>query len=249
MSAGPQRLGGNEARARAMTPREACAAAAERRARDNKWCPSAAVAAGEVSVVDLVGDDEGTGEPIASTSQAQPPRSQPARRRRCPCGQCGGFAECEGVQKENSSGGGAAGGTKVAGRKRVVLSNAPHASSRTDAARPGASAGVPAAAVAASARQQRSAAQSTAGHDRQPAGTAEGQPSVAEGLLTGARVGMRAGVLDLREDSPSPVPQHRSASEAAGVLRHDSQRAARFDAVPLGGSSGTAARADVIDLC
>lgn len=58
MSQGPQRLGGSSSTAKTMTPREAAAAAAERRARDNLWCPSAAIAAGEATVIDLVGDSE-----------------------------------------------------------------------------------------------------------------------------------------------------------------------------------------------
>lgn len=40
MSSGPQKLGGNLALARHLTPAQAAAAAAERRARDNIWCPS-----------------------------------------------------------------------------------------------------------------------------------------------------------------------------------------------------------------
>jgi len=40
MTAGPQRLGGSSAAARGLTPQQAAAEAAERRAKDNLWCPS-----------------------------------------------------------------------------------------------------------------------------------------------------------------------------------------------------------------
>lgn len=64
MSQGPQRLGGARGvvSLRHLTPREAAAQAAERRARDDLRCPSAAIAAGEKLVIDLldeVSDDEG----------------------------------------------------------------------------------------------------------------------------------------------------------------------------------------------
>jgi hypothetical protein len=53
---GPRKLGGNQITKSSMSARDAAAAAAERRARDSVWCPTAAIAAGEV--VDLVSEDE-----------------------------------------------------------------------------------------------------------------------------------------------------------------------------------------------
>ena len=71
LMSGPQRLGG--ATVKGMTPQQAAAAAAERRARDAKWCPTAAIAAGEV--VDLLSDVEEPDEAQPSTSSAQEQRA------------------------------------------------------------------------------------------------------------------------------------------------------------------------------
>lgn len=75
MSQGPQRLGGSSCTAKTMTPREAAAAAAERRARDNLWCPSAAIAAGEKTVIDLVGDSEDEADPAEDIIPSDPLRA------------------------------------------------------------------------------------------------------------------------------------------------------------------------------
>jgi hypothetical protein len=70
MPSGPRRLGGDAARTATMTPREAAAAAAERRARDNRWCPTAAVATGD-AVIDLVSDDEDADVNVTPSQQGQ----------------------------------------------------------------------------------------------------------------------------------------------------------------------------------
>jgi hypothetical protein len=81
MLAGPRRLGGNSEIAVALPPREAAAAAADRRGRDNKWCPTADVATGE-AVIDLVSDDEDadvevTLTPSQHAQQEQAQQEQP----------------------------------------------------------------------------------------------------------------------------------------------------------------------------
>jgi hypothetical protein len=59
MSQGPQRLGGSlgSASLRRLSPQEAAARAAERRKKDDAQCPTAAIAAGETIVIDLLGED------------------------------------------------------------------------------------------------------------------------------------------------------------------------------------------------
>jgi hypothetical protein len=71
MSQGPQRLGGFGGRH--LCPREAAVRAAERRRRDDRECPSAAIAAGEKIVIDLVddgSDDEGDARGIHPATMA-----------------------------------------------------------------------------------------------------------------------------------------------------------------------------------
>ncbi len=57
MSNGPQKLGGDKSIARTLSPAEAAAQAAERRARDNVWCPSEQL--GQLSLEEVEG---GTGD-------------------------------------------------------------------------------------------------------------------------------------------------------------------------------------------
>lgn len=75
MSQGPQRLGGSVVKC--MTPREAAAAAAERRARDNLWCPSAAIAAGEKVIIDLIDDSDDDVGPTNRMHPSQPVAATP----------------------------------------------------------------------------------------------------------------------------------------------------------------------------
>jgi hypothetical protein len=115
MSSGPQRLGGDRSARQHMTPREACRAAAERRAHDSMWCPTANVAAGEV--VDLLSDVE---EPECVRVYADAGRDKRSREAtgagvaadRCACGQC-----CTSLAPAQC------GGLRVAKGRQVVMSS------------------------------------------------------------------------------------------------------------------------------
>lgn len=74
MSAGPQRLGGNAAHARGLTPQEAAARAAERRARDNMWCPSERLGGLSIREVEEEGGEQGeaAGEAAAAGPSREP---------------------------------------------------------------------------------------------------------------------------------------------------------------------------------
>jgi len=77
MPTGGRRLGGNSIASRNMTPAQAAAFAAERRAKDNAWC-SCQQSGPEIIEIDI-SDTSGAGpsnEHFASGSKAAPPRSQ-----------------------------------------------------------------------------------------------------------------------------------------------------------------------------
>ena len=85
MCQGPQRLGGSlgSASLRHLGPQEAAAQAAERRARDDARCPSAAIAAGEKLVIDLLDDDSGDEGPGVSKASGLTRFQQGARAGSC----------------------------------------------------------------------------------------------------------------------------------------------------------------------
>ena len=71
MSAGGQRLGGDSAAAAGLTPAQAAARAAERRMKDDLWCPGAGIAGPDGQVVDL-DEEEAPGEAAPQQPELRP---------------------------------------------------------------------------------------------------------------------------------------------------------------------------------
>ena len=71
MLAGGQRLGGNRAAAAGLTPAQAASRAAERRQKDDVWCPGAGIAGPDGQVVDL-DEEEAPGEAAPQQMEQRP---------------------------------------------------------------------------------------------------------------------------------------------------------------------------------